>query len=95
MQLPNLGEKNRERPLYYKYSLKARALIHAHLSRIPLNLETLDQDRMVVVKKCPHLIQEMINCISQLILLAYAQRGDLFIPILYTFFILSSVSTVF
>lgn len=71
----NLGEKNRERPLYYKYSLKARALIHAHLWRIPLNPETLDIDRIIVIQKCPHLIQEMINCIAQLILLAYAQRG--------------------
>ncbi|XKL64210.1 hypothetical protein PGB90_004296 [Kerria lacca] len=73
-QLHNLGEKNRERPLYYKYSLKARALIHAHLWRIPLNPETLDIDRIIVIQKCPHLIQEMINCIAQLILLAYAQR---------------------
>lgn len=73
-QLRNWDEKKRERPLYYKYSLKARALIHAHLSRVSLNPETLDVDRIIVVRKCPHLIQEMINCIAQLILLAYAQR---------------------
>ena len=35
--LPNLGEKNKERPLCFIYSLKARALIHAHL----LQLDTL------------------------------------------------------
>ncbi|KAK9503190.1 hypothetical protein O3M35_011812 [Rhynocoris fuscipes] len=73
-QLPNLGEKNRERPLCYLYSIKARALLHAHLSRIPLNPNTLDKDRMYIVKKCPYLILEMVNCVSQLIMLAYARR---------------------
>ncbi|XP_075232582.1 translocation protein Sec63 isoform X3 [Lycorma delicatula] len=74
-QIYNLGEKNRERPLCYMYSIKARALIHAHLSRILLNPKTLDKDRMYIVKKCPYLIQEMVNCVSQLIMLAYARRG--------------------
>ncbi|PSN41683.1 hypothetical protein C0J52_07697 [Blattella germanica] len=73
-QIPNLSEKNRERPLCFMYSIKARALIHAHLNRIPLNPETLDKDRQYIVKKCPYLIQEMVNCVSQLILLAYARR---------------------
>ncbi|XP_066991282.1 translocation protein SEC63 homolog [Anabrus simplex] len=73
-QIPNLNEKNRERPLCYPYSIKARALLHAHLSRIALNPETLDKDRQYIVKKCPYLIQEMVNCVSQLILLAYARR---------------------
>lgn len=57
------------------YSIKARALLHAHLSRIPLNPETLDKDRQYIVKKCPYLIQEMVGCIHQVILLAYARRG--------------------
>lgn len=57
------------------YSIKARAIIHAHLSRIPLNPETLEKDRQYIVKKCPYLIQEMITCVNQLILLAYARRG--------------------
>lgn len=74
-QIPNLHEKNRERPLCCLYSLKARALLHAHLNRIPLNPETLDKDRQYIVKKCPYLIQEMVNCVSQLILMAYARRG--------------------
>ncbi|KAL1131935.1 hypothetical protein AAG570_011546 [Ranatra chinensis] len=73
-QLYNLGEKNREKPLCYLYSIKARALIHAHLSRIPMNPSTLDKDRMYIVKKCPYLIQEMVSCVAQLIMLAYAKR---------------------
>ncbi|XP_046410511.1 translocation protein SEC63 homolog [Neodiprion pinetum] len=73
-QISNLGAKNKERPLCYLYSLKARALLHAHLSRMPLNPETLEKDRQYIVKKCPYLIQEMVTCVNQLILLAYARR---------------------
>ncbi|XP_066591579.1 translocation protein SEC63 homolog [Prorops nasuta] len=73
-QLPNLGEKNKELPLCHLYSIKARALLHAHLSRIPLNPETLDKDRQYIVKKCPYLIQDMVACVNQVIMLAYARR---------------------
>ncbi|KAK7063040.1 secretory subunit [Halocaridina rubra] len=73
-QLPNLGEKNKERPLCFAYSIKARSLLHAHLSRIPLPENTLDQDRLYIVKCCPTLIQEMVTCVSQLIMLAHAGR---------------------
>jgi translocation protein SEC63 len=74
-QIPNLSEKNRERPLCYTYSIKARALLHAHLNHMTLNPNTLDKDRQYIVKKCPYLIQEMVNCVSHLILLAYARRS--------------------
>ncbi|GJQ67590.1 hypothetical protein Trydic_g8396 [Trypoxylus dichotomus] len=70
----NLNEKNKERPLCFMYSIKARALLHAHLSRIPLNPLTLELDRRYIVGKCPYLIQEQVNCVSQLIVLAYARR---------------------
>ncbi|KAL0266447.1 UNVERIFIED_CONTAM: hypothetical protein PYX00_008980 [Menopon gallinae] len=73
-QIPYLGEKNKERPLCFPYSIKARTLLHAHLSRMPLNPDTLDKDRQYIVKKCPYLIQEMVSCVSQLVLLAYAKR---------------------
>uniref|UniRef100_A0A0A9ZBA8 J domain-containing protein n=3 Tax=Lygus hesperus TaxID=30085 RepID=A0A0A9ZBA8_LYGHE len=73
-QLSNFGEKNRERPLCYTYALRARVLMFAHLSRIPLPENTLDRDRMYIVKKCPYLIREMVNGVSQLIMLAYARR---------------------
>lgn len=39
--LTNLGDKNKELPLCYPYSIKARALIHAHLSRLELPRDTL------------------------------------------------------
>ncbi|CAL8086529.1 unnamed protein product [Orchesella dallaii] len=73
-QLPNLNEKNKERPLCFHYSVKARALLHAHLSRLPLPPNTLELDRQLVIRKSPYLIQEMVTCVSQLIMLAHAGR---------------------
>jgi len=72
--IPNLGINNKEKPLCFGYSVKARALLFAHLSRIPLAKHTLHQDRLYIIKKCPYLIHEMVSCISQLILLAHAGR---------------------
>jgi translocation protein SEC63 len=43
--LHNLGLNNKEKPLCFGYSVKARALLFAHLSRIALPLNTLHQDR--------------------------------------------------
>lgn len=57
------------------YSVKARAILHAHLGRIELNPDTLDKDRQIIVQKCPYLIQEMVSCVNQLIMLAYARRS--------------------
>ena len=74
-QLSDLREKNKEAPLCHLYSIKARAILHAHLSRIALNPETLEKDRQYIVKKCPYLIQEMISSVNQLIILAYARRS--------------------
>ncbi|XP_031640769.1 translocation protein SEC63 homolog isoform X2 [Contarinia nasturtii] len=73
-QLPNLNEKCKEIPLCRMYSVKTRAILHAHLSRIELNSDTLDKDRQLIVQKCPYLIQEMVSCVNQLIMLAYARR---------------------
>ncbi|KAL1491436.1 hypothetical protein ABEB36_012035 [Hypothenemus hampei] len=73
-KLQNLSEKNKENPLCHPYSIKARALLHAHLSRIPLPPNTLEKDRQYIVAKCPYLIQEQVNCVNQLILLTYARK---------------------
>lgn len=72
--LPMLGEKNKETPLCYSYSIKTRALMHAHLGRMKLPPTTLEHDRWFVVRKCPYLIQEFVQCTSQLITLAYSGR---------------------
>jgi translocation protein SEC63 len=75
-QFADLGEKTQERPLCYTYSLKARALIWAHLTRYPLPPNTLEKDRQYIVQKSPVLIQEMVTCVSQLMMLAHAKRSE-------------------
>jgi len=72
--LPNLGDKNKEPPLCYPYSIKARALIHAHLSRLELPRLTLKSDLDLILQKSPFLIQEMVSCVAQLIAMAKAGR---------------------
>lgn len=72
--LPHLNEKCKEVPLCRNYSVKARAIIHAHLTRIPLNQNTLEKDRQFVIKKCPYLVNEIVSVVNQLIMLAYAGR---------------------
>ena len=47
--LPNLNEKNKERPLCCPYSVKARALIHAHLTRLNLPPETLELGNYLIL----------------------------------------------
>ncbi|KAL1438793.1 hypothetical protein MTO96_047721 [Rhipicephalus appendiculatus] len=71
--LPNFNEKNRERPLCYEYSIKARALLYAHLLRIPLS-PGLDEDRCYILRKCPALLAEFVHCASQLTMLGLAGR---------------------
>lgn len=73
-ELPNLGEKNNEKPLCFSYSIKSRAILFAHLNRINLPPTTLELDRCFIVRKCPHLIQEFVQCVAQLITLALAGR---------------------
>ncbi|UYV67794.1 SEC63 [Cordylochernes scorpioides] len=84
-ELPNLGEKNRENPLGCSYSIKARALLHAHLTRLKLPPNTLEEDevealmcdaadKMYVLKKCPYLLQDFVQRASQMITLALNGR---------------------
>lgn len=73
-QLPYVQEKNKEPFLSQNYSIKTRTIIHAHLMRVPLNPLTLEQDRRYIIRKCPYLIHEQVNCINQLVMLGYAGR---------------------
>ncbi|XP_015784366.1 translocation protein SEC63 homolog [Tetranychus urticae] len=73
-ELPYINDNNREKPLFFPYSLKARALLHAHLSRMKLPPTTLEIDKMIIVKKCPLLIQEFVQCAGQLTILALTGR---------------------
>lgn len=66
-ELPEFQEKIKERPYSDPYSIKARALICAHLNRIDLPPQTLEKDKNTIVAKCPFLINEMINTATNLI----------------------------
>ena len=46
--LPHLDEKKKEKPLCYPYSLKARALLHAHFSRLKLPPDTLEYGEKLI-----------------------------------------------
>jgi len=46
-QLPNLDEKNKERPLCFLYSLKARSMLHAHFARMELPPNTLELGKLL------------------------------------------------
>lgn len=83
-QLPNLDEKNKERPLCFGYSVKARALLHAHFARLHLPPNSLAEDQRYMLKKCPALINEMINIISQLVASAMARQRPMEMPRLET-----------
>lgn len=74
--LTNLGDKNKEPPLCYPYSIKARALIHAHLSRLELPRDTLKPDLDLILRKSTFLIQEMVSCVVQLIAMAKTGRAS-------------------
>lgn len=65
--LPNLEEKHKEKPLCYPYSVKARALLHAHFNRLELSQNTLEIDKMYVLKKTPFLVNEMVTIVAQLV----------------------------
>ncbi|XP_052280964.1 translocation protein SEC63 homolog [Dreissena polymorpha] len=83
-QLPNLDEKNKERPLCFGYSVKARALLHAHFARYEVPPQSLKIDQMYVLKKCPALVNEMINILSQLVASAMARQRPNELPRLDT-----------
>ncbi|XP_003742707.1 translocation protein SEC63 homolog [Galendromus occidentalis] len=72
-KIEDFGEKNREAPLNYEYSIKARALLYAHLLRLPLS-EGAAKDMRYIIRKCPVLLSEFVSCTSQLVMLALSGR---------------------
>ncbi|XP_033112627.1 translocation protein SEC63 homolog [Anneissia japonica] len=63
----DVGQKNKEQPLCQPYSVKARVLMHAHLSRLSLPPNTLQIDKEYIVRKCPMLIHEMVSTAGQIV----------------------------
>nr|XP_033793376.1 translocation protein SEC63 homolog isoform X1 [Geotrypetes seraphini] len=72
-EIGSINLKKNEPPLTCPYSLKARVLMLAHLSRMKIP-ETLEEDQQFILKKCPALLQEMVNVICQLIIMARSRE---------------------
>ncbi|KAJ7401843.1 Translocation protein SEC63 like protein [Pitangus sulphuratus] len=84
-EIGGINLKKNEPPLTCPYSLKARVLLLTHLARIkvPEVLEEVLQqncsqfylaDQQFILKKSPALLQEMINVICQLIIMARSRE---------------------
>ena len=75
-----MNEKNKENPLCYPYSIKARALLLAHMQRLQLHepnllpANTLQKDLRYLLEKCPLLINEMVQSCAQLV--AWSKMGQ-------------------
>uniref|UniRef100_A0AAR2JJC9 Translocation protein SEC63 homolog n=1 Tax=Pygocentrus nattereri TaxID=42514 RepID=A0AAR2JJC9_PYGNA len=76
-ELGNINVKKKEPPFCYPYSLKARVLVLTHLARMEVS-ENIEEDQRFVVKKCPALLQEMINVGCQLTMMATSRGGMCF-----------------
>ncbi|XP_041726805.2 translocation protein SEC63 homolog isoform X2 [Coregonus clupeaformis] len=73
-ELGNINVKKKEPPFCYPYSLKARVLVLAHLSRMDVS-EDIEEDQRFVVRKSPALLQEMVNVGCQLTMMANSRGG--------------------
>uniref|UniRef100_A0A671NKI8 Translocation protein SEC63 homolog n=1 Tax=Sinocyclocheilus anshuiensis TaxID=1608454 RepID=A0A671NKI8_9TELE len=73
-ELGNINVKKKEPPFCYPYSLKARVLLLTHLARMDVS-ENIEEDQRFVMKKCPALLQEMINVGCQLTMMATSRGG--------------------
>ncbi|ERE82398.1 putative translocation protein SEC63 like protein [Cricetulus griseus] len=72
-EIGSINLKKNEPPLTCPYSLKARVLLLSHLARMKIP-ETLEEDQQFMLKKCPALLQEMVNVICQLIIMARSRE---------------------
>ncbi|OQV17240.1 Translocation protein SEC63-like protein [Hypsibius exemplaris] len=72
--LGTVQEKIKERPFGAPYSVKTRALLLAHLDRIELPASYLREDLDYILKKCPMLINEMINSCALLMMWYYSRQ---------------------
>lgn len=72
----NIAENAKERPMNHAYSIKARILINCHLARVDLYSAHLLEDLDYILTKSSILLQEMVNCISQLTIMANYSKGQ-------------------
>jgi translocation protein SEC63 len=65
-ELRNLGEKKKEPPLCLPWSLKARTLIHAYLTRVDLLSEKLGTDQNYIIGRSVQLTEEFLRILIQM-----------------------------
>lgn len=54
-RIDHLNEKNKEKPLCFPYSMKARTLLHAHFDRMHKDLhKTLLHGKFISITFSPH-----------------------------------------
>ncbi|UMM14730.1 hypothetical protein L5515_002426 [Caenorhabditis briggsae] len=75
--LTGVNDKGKEQPLSQAYALKARTLIHAYLSRLPLESaeNVLDQDQDYIITRILRFVEEMVNCSQNL--MSYSQHSKI------------------
>ncbi|KAI6203258.1 hypothetical protein M3Y94_00535600 [Aphelenchoides besseyi] len=73
-ELRNLGENKKEAPFYYPYSVKARALLHAYLSRIEVDSPHLEKDQEYMVGRIMPLLDDYLRLLIQMMLQYPMQR---------------------
>jgi translocation protein SEC63 len=56
-----LGDSKKEAPFFLPWSIKARTLLHAYLTRLPLPSERLEQDQKYYVTRVLSLVEEFIR----------------------------------
>ena len=72
----NVVENAKEKPMNYPYSIKARALMNSHLVNLDIFSQNLANDLDYVLIKSSLLVQEMINCIAQLTVMANYNKAQ-------------------
>ncbi|KAI3414011.1 hypothetical protein GPALN_011477 [Globodera pallida] len=73
-ELRNLGENKKENPFCHPWSIKARALIHAHLTRVPLQSSRLETDQAYIVSRSLQLTEELLRVLIQMVQIPMGPR---------------------
>ncbi|KAL3113866.1 hypothetical protein niasHT_017462 [Heterodera trifolii] len=73
-ELRNLHENKKEYPFCNYWSIKARTLIHAYLTREPLHSPRLETDQAYIVGRSLQLVEEMLRVLIQMIQMPISPR---------------------
>ena len=74
MKETKVNEPKKEAPFYLPWSIKARTLLHAHLSRLPLGSSRLEEDQRYYLTRIVSLCEEFIRMHLQMHFYIQLQR---------------------